>query len=143
MEILEPGFENLVRAKLGVSEYELPDADINNIFISEMAESVIKKRVPDYKLITDEEDLLYLKNAVLSYICYLLAPSMPNRIKVDVQTIDVRWKKDKVDWEANAQKYLNEVEAYLSNITTVDVIENVIPVLLDIKKGNRIPIGGD
>jgi hypothetical protein len=142
MEILEPGFENLVRAKLGVSEYELPDSDINNIFISEVAESVIKKRVPDYKLITDEEDLLYLKNAVLSYICYLLAPSMPNRIKIDVQTIDTRWRKDKVDWEANAQKYLAEVEAYLSKIITVDVIESETPILMQIKKGNRVPIGG-
>ena len=143
MEILEPGFENLVRIQLGVSEYELSDADINNISISELAESVIKKRVPDYKLITDESDLLYLKNAVISYICYLIAPSMPNRIKIDVQTIDVRWKKDKIDWDANAQTYLNAVEAYLSNITTVDVVSTVKPVLFDIKSGNRVPIGGD
>ena len=143
MEILDPGFESLVRSKLGVTEYELSDSDINNILISEVAESVIKKRVPDYKLITDTTDLLFLKNAVVAYICYLLAPSMPNRIKYDVQTIDVRWKKDKVDWEANADKYLSEVEACLQQITTVDVNSTTLPQLFGIASGTGTPIGGD
>ena len=79
--ILKEGFEKSVRTKMGVKPSELGDEDINDKFISELAESVTIKRVPDYGKIVDPVDLMFLESAVIYYICYLLAPTMPNKIK--------------------------------------------------------------
>jgi hypothetical protein len=144
MEILDAGFENLVRSKLGVSIYDLPDSDINNIFISELAEAKVKESVPLYASITDPTDLIYLKSATLSYVCYLLSSSMTNRVKIEVQTIDTRWKIERSDWNKLSQIFLDEVQNYLSNISSVEVIDNTIkPAVFDIVAGIGTPIGGD
>lgn len=121
-KILQVGYEDAVRAKLGVKESELPNSVINQRLIVDLAEIIIIKRVPDYASITDETDLLMLENAVVAYICYLLAPGMARRVNQEVTTIDVKWKKDKVDWSAKAHEFLVEVEQSLGNIVSVSVM---------------------
>jgi len=118
--ILSAGYEVVVRTKLGAKENELPDADINQPLVVDLAEATIIKRVPNYSSVAASEKL-FLENAVVSYICYLLCPSMARRVNQEVTTIDVKWKKEKVDWEARAQAFLADVESSLSQITSVTV----------------------
>lgn len=121
-KILREGFEKSVRSVLGVKETELSNEEINDRFIAELAETVVTKRVPDYLKIVDEKDLMFLESAVIYYICYLLAPTMPNKIKYKVSTIEVKWEKLKTDWEKRAEEFLMKYEDSLSHIETVDVI---------------------
>lgn len=121
-KILKEGFEDSVRTRLGVKKSELPDEDIRDKFIADLAETVVTKRVPDYESIADEKDLMFLESAINYYICYLLAPTMPNRIKYKVSTIEVKWEKLKTDWEKRAEEFLALYEEALSQIETVDVV---------------------
>lgn len=121
-KILKDGFEKSVRTRMGVKESELPDEDINDKFIAGLAETVTIKRVPDYEKITDEKDLMFLESAVIYYTCYLLAPTMPNKIKYKVSTIEVKWEKLKTDWEKRAEEFLILYEEALSQIETVSVV---------------------
>ncbi len=121
-KILKDGFEKSVRTRMGVKESELPDEDINDKFIAGLAETVTIKRVPDYEKITDEKDLMFLESAVIYYTCYLLAPTMPNKIKYKVSTIEVKWEKLKTDWEKRAEEFLISYEEALSQIETVSVV---------------------
>ena len=123
MAILTTGeFEAQIRAKLGVFDDELPDEDLNMPLIKDLAEAVVAKRVPSYASISDNVDLLYLQNATVSYICFLVAPSMTRRLNTEVSTLDTKWKKDKVNWEEMAHKFMGEFEESLTNITTVEVV---------------------
>ncbi len=117
-----PGYEKLVRSKLGAKENEIPNDDINQDLIIGIAEAAVIKKVPDFAVITSEMDKLYLKNAAIAYICYLLAPSMSRRVNIEVHTIDVKWKKDKVDWEQRAQEFISEFNDSLANISSVEVV---------------------
>ena len=121
-KILQEGFEDSVRTRLGVKKSELLDEDIRDKFIAGLAETVVIKRVPDYESITDEKDQMFLESAVNYYICYLLAPTMPNKIKYKVSTIEVKWEKLKTDWEKRAEEFLALYEEALSQIETVDVV---------------------
>lgn len=133
--ILQDGFEASVRTKLGVKATELPDEDINQRMILDLAEATVIKRVPDYQLISDVAEEIYLENAVLSYMCYLLCPGMARRVNLEVTTIDVKWKKDKVRWEDLAQQFLAEFENSLLEITSVDVSTGYDSTLFGIAHG--------
>lgn len=121
-KIVTDGFEDVVRSKLGVKKTELPDDAINNNSITGLAEAIVIKRVPNYASISDKMDLMFLETAVINYICYLLCPTMANRVKNKVSTIEVRWEKDKVKWSEVALDFLATFENALSNIESVDVI---------------------
>ncbi|MEK5060940.1 MULTISPECIES: hypothetical protein [unclassified Paenibacillus] len=121
MLILTTGYETVVRSKLGAKESEVPDTDINQPLFVDLAEAIVIKRVPEYSSITDAVDLLLIQNAVVSYICYLIAPSMGRRVNQEVSTIDVKWKKERVDWDERAQQFLADYETSLSQISTVVV----------------------
>lgn len=118
--ILQQGFEDSIRTKLGVKNSELTDGSINNKFISKLAESVVIRRLPNYIEIKDELDLMFLESAVLNYICYLLAPTMPNKIKHKVTTIEVKWETLKTDWAKRAEDFL---EAYENDLDMLDMLE--------------------
>ena len=107
---------------MGVKKSELTDTDIRDKFIAELAETVTIKRVPEYGKIVDEKDLMFLESAVNYYICYLLAPTMPNKIKYKVSTIEVKWEKLKTDWEKRAEEFLALYEEALSQIESVNVL---------------------
>lgn len=136
-KILQVGYEDSVRSKLGVKASELANDIINQPLIVDLAESVIVKKVPDYATITDEADLLFLQNSVVSYICYLLAPTMAQRVKQEVSTLDVKWKKGKVDWEARAQDFLAESELSLNNITSIEIYSGKSVLFGIIKAGGN------
>jgi hypothetical protein len=138
--IVQTGYEAAVRSKLGVKESELPDSEINQRLILDLAEAVVVKRVPNYASISDVADLIRLEAAVVSYVCYLLSRGMARRVNIQVQTIDVKWVKDKVDWTAMGEVYLAEMEQLLSEITSVEVDYGADSAILAIIKG---PSGSD
>ena len=142
-EILEPGFENAVRIKLGVDIDDLPDEDINNKFVAELAESKIKKRVPNFMEITDSEEKMYLQNAVIAQICAILCPSMARRLNLKVAISDVRIEKERVDWEELRQKFLTEVEESLYQIKSISINANLLTndKFVDKIQNERKPIG--
>lgn len=143
MLILEPGFENVVRSRLGVDADDLTDEELNQPLIVDLAEAIIIRRVPAYKSITDPLDLLYLQNAVISQICYILCPSMPKRLNLKISISDVKIEKEKVDWDMMAAKFLAEVESNLGSITTVPVNNPMegVSIIVDKIRNNRKPIG--
>ena len=119
--ILQEGFEKSVRTKLGVKVSEVSNDDINDKFVAKLAESVVIRRIPNYSSITEADRLFFLESAVLNYICYLLAPTMPNKIKYKVSTIEVKWETLKTDWDKRAQYFL---EAYESDLEQLDMTVN-------------------
>ncbi|GEM_PF-2358717 len=143
MLILEPGFENVVRSRLGVDADDLTDEELNQPLIVDLAEATIIRRVPAYESITDPLDLLYLQNAVISQICYILCPSMPKRLNLKISISDVKIEKEKVDWDMMAAKFLAEVESNLGSITTVPVNSPMegVSILVDKIRNTRKPIG--
>ncbi len=132
--ILQTGYEDSIRTRLGVKASDLPNTDINDRFIVGLAEAYIIKRVPNYATITDTTELLYLENAVVCYVCYLLLPSMPRRVKTQVQTLDVSWKIEKTDWEKLGADLLSDMELSLTKITSVTVDSATEIVIMDIAK---------
>lgn len=116
--ILSAGYEVGIRSRLSVKPSELPDSDINIPSIVNVAEAIVARKVGDYTLITDPIDKSLLESAVIAYICYLLCPTMGNRVKSEVTTLDVKWKKGKVDWAELAKRFLEEVEVLIAQIET-------------------------
>lgn len=125
-KILSPGYENAVRVKLGLSIDDLPDSEINIPSIVDLAEATIIKKIPDYVNITDATDKLFLENAVINYICYLLCYGMSARFNVEVKLIDTAWKKQPPKWEDLANKFLEEAESSLNKISSYVGINGVI-----------------
>lgn len=116
-KILKPGFEQDVRAKLAVKPSELPDDVINQPSILGIAEAMIVRKLGgDISGYTEPEQLLLLESATIALICQRLCPTMPNRLKTDVTTLDVKWKRGKVDWEGLADSLMAEVEELVAEL---------------------------
>jgi len=139
--ILKEGYENSIRNKMGVRDGELIDSDINDKFVLDISEAYIVKRVPNYSKITDPIQQLYLENATVCYICYMLGPSMDRRLNDKVSTLDLSWQKQKVDWEEKALEFLAECDNSLAQITEVEVAMEVAQQLVKVSSNNRLPIG--
>jgi len=143
MVILQEGFENVVRSRFGIDEDDLPNEEIYQPLVAELAEAKIIKRVPNYSSITDPIDLLYLQNAVISMVCAILCPSMSKRLNLKIGISDVKIEKERVDWDLRRQQFIEEVEANLLSIETVDVLTGVGSGIVGVIRNPRRPIGGD
>lgn len=145
MVILQAGYENVVRSRLGIDADDLPDTELNQPLVVDLAEAIIIKRVPEYASVVDAVDQLYLQNAVISQICAIVCPSMPRRLNLKIAISDVRIEKEKIDWDAQQLKYLGEVEANLGNIQTVEVVSSMTGSnqLVGVIRNTRKPIGGE
>jgi len=146
LDILSPGYERIVRSRFGIDEDDLLDDEINQPLISGLAEAIIIKRVPDHASVVDNVERLYLENAVVSQICYILCPSMPRRLNLKIAISDVKLEKERVDWEAWAEKFLSEVDSNLDQITSVPVDEvygSGGSGLVGLIRRDRIVVGGD
>ncbi|WP_145052813.1 hypothetical protein [Paenibacillus xylanexedens] len=119
-KILTTGYEASIRSMLGVKASELPDTDINQRMVLDLAEAKTIRRIPLWADLTDDTDLLYLETAVLAYMCYLLCPSMARRLNTEVTTIDVKWKKASVNWADKAEEFLAQFEDAASIIAPED-----------------------
>lgn len=136
---LESGYEEAIRSKLGVKAGELGDEIINQRLIIDLAETTVLKRVENYSTVAEDEKI-YLEGAIISYACHLLAPSMGRRLNQKVSTIDVKWEKGRVDWNALSELFLAEVESYLTAITSVEVDAGTDHILFDKSRHERQPL---
>jgi hypothetical protein len=68
--------------------------------------------------------------------------SMPGRVNTEVATLDVKWKKDKIDWKRLEQKFLIETEDFLGKIDSVEVTEVAQAPIMSKITFVRNPIGG-
>jgi hypothetical protein len=123
MAILTVGYETVVRSKIGIDEYDLPDADLNDTRYPQVAEAVVKKRVPNWEEIDGPTELMFLEEATINYMCYLLIPGLVRRLNIEVKTLDTGWKKAKVDVSELQGYFLGMFEEALSFIeeTSPDV----------------------
>lgn len=149
MDILSPGFEDAVRSKFGIDSDDISDEELNQPFVVDVAEAMIKRRVPEYYLITDPVELLFLQEAVIYYICYSLCPSMPKRLDLKIASDSIRLEKERVDWTAQALDFLNKIEMALKGITSVEVRDtydlsdtNSMKGWVGLIRNTRKPIGG-
>ena len=141
MDIIPYNYKDIARSRFSVTVDELSNNDIEDSMTAELADVYIKKRVPEYASVTDEADLLYMQMAAVSYMCHLLCPSMPNRVNIEVTSLDIKWKRDKMDWKGLEQKFLNEMEAFLGRIETVTVTEPTYAPIISKITYDRNPIG--
>lgn len=141
MEFLSSGYEKIVRGRLGLDEADLSDSDINDARFPVMAEAIIKKRIPSYSTIVDGMELFYLEEASINYICYLLCPTLPRKLNIEVKTLDTSWKKEKIDWAKLANYFLTEFESALSNIESVDIVSGS-SIIAGVITSEYDPIGG-
>lgn len=142
MKILNEGYENEVRNKLGVTEDELSDEELQSKFIYSPAELKVIKRIPDYEEIEDEEELMALELAVIIQICLDLCPTMSNRMNIEESTLDIRWKKAKVNWDEVYNRLSGELEDILSLISSVDIITYYDLPIAEKITFPRDPMGG-
>jgi hypothetical protein len=132
------GFEDAVRFKLGVDRETLPDAELDQEIVVKLAEEMVKLRVPGWAGFTSTVENLFLRNAVITYICYMLAPTMSSRGFIEVATLDVRWKKDRTNWKALEERFLMEYESLLTNLVGTD---SYTVNIVDYSRNTRYPIG--
>ncbi len=142
MLFLTTGYETFVRGKLGLDDIDLTDSDINNARFPNIAETVVKRRVPLYSSITDETELFYLEEAAVNYICYLICPTLPRKLNIEVKTLDTSWKKEKIDWAKLADYFLSEFEKALGNIESVEVVGGS-SIIAGVITNDYDPIGGE
>lgn len=139
--ILKQGYEEIVRSKLGVKSSEVTDAEINQRMIIDLAEATVIRRVADpvlqktYTDITEPTDLMYLESAVICYMCKLLCPGLARRLNSSVSTIDVTWKKDKINWDDRALSFAAEYENALFNIKGYSVATGSDSPIIRVAKG--------
>jgi hypothetical protein len=126
--ILTDNYYDSVRVKLGADEFTLPNSAIDDPMILDVAERYVIRRVPNYDAL-DAVEQLFLRSAVISYICYLLCPTMAVRRRIEVQTLDTRWRTDRVDWAKQAAAFLDEVNNAIDFIVSGNATAETYDIL--------------
>ena len=102
--LIEIGYEERIRSKMGVSEPYLTDADINQPEAITVAEANIIAQIPDYSTVTDDAKV-YIEAAVVCECSALLCSSMPTRLPKketgphESHELAVDWSKKKSELE--------------------------------------------
>jgi len=116
------GWEKRVRSKLGVPDAYLPDEDIRQSDVIDIAEATIIKMVPGYENLTGD-DKVFLEAAVVCECAALLCLSMPARLPNketgphESHSIYTDWNKTKADLEAERNRYIGMI----STVSILDI----------------------
>lgn len=114
--LVEEGWEQRIRDKLGVDDANLPDSIIQQPDYITIAESNIIKAFPEYASLVDV-DKVYIEAAVVCECARLLCPSLKARLpkiesgpayKVE---LNVDWDKVALDLEAERDSNLGRIES--------------------------------
>jgi hypothetical protein len=111
-------YDSVRRLLGGVDEDILPNEDISDPAILDVAEMQVIDLVPDYDILSPS-DKAKVRLATIHIMASLLCPSMPSRIDVEVKTIDVTWKRKPVDYEELAQTLLARAYDLLNNLASL------------------------
>lgn len=101
-------YRGSVRSLLGVDRNDtitLPDEDIDDAAIFDLAEMEVVKLLPANADITDKR----VRLAMIYYMAALLCPSMPSRVEIEVKGIDSGWKKKPIDYAELSERLLGQV----------------------------------
>lgn len=104
----------------GVDEVSLPDEDIDDPAILDVAEIEVVNLLPNYASFTAEADKARIRLAVIHVMASLLCPSMPARIDIEVKAIDSSWKRKAVDYDALSDKLYSQAVGLLTPLGAVD-----------------------
>ncbi|APB75626.1 hypothetical protein [Paenibacillus polymyxa] len=113
-----------IRGRLGVGEDVISDADIDALSVLPIGESRIIKAVPDYAVLTGD-DQTYVYAATVCMVAAILAPSMTARIKKSKKDFDFSFENQVVDWKKYAVQLVDEVYEFIESISTVQQGTNV------------------
>lgn len=112
--LIETGYEDRIRSKLGVSEPYISNEDINRPDIIDVAELNIISLFPDYENF-EGDNLVYLESIVVLECCILLSPSMSARLP----------KKESgphaghelyVNWDNKKAEFINERNSLIGRL---------------------------
>lgn len=116
--LTSPGWEGRIRSKLGVDAAYLPDADLQQPDIIDIAEVNIIEMVPDYADKTGT-DRTYLEAATVCECAILACPSMPARLPTKEQGPHATFELS-IDWDKKEAKLRDERDSYVSKLIDAD-----------------------
>ena len=108
------GWQERIRSKLGADIAYLPDADIEQPDIIDIAEASIIEQVDDYATLAGT-DLVWLEAATVCECAALLCPGMKVRMpSVEQgphfkQELTVNWDKKRQDLEAERDRFVSKI----------------------------------
>ncbi|QDH23458.1 hypothetical protein [Saccharibacillus brassicae] len=106
-----------IRSRLGVSEGEVPDTQIDSFSVLPIAEARLIRTVPNYaELIGDDQ--IYLYGAAICAVAAMLAPSLSGRLKQSMKDFDFSYTKQTVDWAAMGAALQAEADGLIGLIST-------------------------
>lgn len=118
---LDTTYLKSVRGLLGgVDDISLPDDDINDPTILDVAEIEVINLLPEYSLFTEPADMARIRLAVIHIMASLLCPSMPARVDIEVKAIDSSWKRKAVDYDALAERLYATAVSLLTPLGAVE-----------------------
>lgn len=112
--LIDTGYEDRIRSKLGVSEPYLPNEDINMPDCITVAEANIISQIPDYTTLQDDARV-YLESAVVLECCVLLSPSMSARLPKkqtgphEGHELGIDWTLKKAEFEAERDSNIGKL----------------------------------
>lgn len=112
--LVESGYENRVRSKLGVSEPYLPNEDINYPDILTIAEANTISKLSDYEAL-EGDSKAYLESLVVLECCILLCPSMGARLPKK-ETGPHAGHELYVNWDNKKLEFMEERDNLLGKI---------------------------
>lgn len=120
--LTEVGWESRVRNRLGVDDVQLPDIDIGQPDIIDVAEANIIEQMPDYASLTGSKRK-WLEAATVCECAILLCPSMAARIPARTQgphlTVGIE-----ADWDAKRADLEFERDTYIGRIVPLPEVEH-------------------
>lgn len=115
--ILASGNYPDIRAKLGVTTDDLPDADITTIGLLSTAEALIIKVVPNYASLTGS-DLVFLQSATLSLCGALAVSKLQMQRGQSFQMGQYQESATRMTWDELRETLAQETKMYLLLIST-------------------------
>lgn len=112
--LVDTGWQQRIRDKLGLLEPYLPDSVIEQPENITVAEANIIAQLPDYGGLEDDAKV-YLEAAVVCECSAIICPSLPSRLPTketgphESHELDVDWEKTKADLEAERNGYIGKV----------------------------------
>ena len=112
--LIETGWEQRIRDKLGVDPAYLPDEVIRQPDCINVAEANIISTIPDYSTL-DGDSKLYLEYAVVLECCILLSTGMDARLpKKETgphagHELWIDWTKKKIEFQEERDNYIGKI----------------------------------
>lgn len=124
----DTSFHDSVRRLLGgVDEDILPNEDIDDPAILDVAEFQVIDLVPNYSDLL-EVDKAKVRLATIHVVAAMLCPAMASRVDIEVKTIDVTWKRKAVDYAELEQSLLAKAMSLLEGLGTFDGSSKVFAI---------------